>query len=90
MRQDGSRDWSIAMEGCRLFQDSKGRGRRFALYASVHLHCIELCLDVEKEMMESLRVGIKVKTGKGDNIVGVCYRSPSRKEQVAEASTDRQ
>ncbi|KAK4816349.1 hypothetical protein QYF61_015663 [Mycteria americana] len=82
---DGSHDWSIAMEGYRLFRkDRKGRGGRFSLCVSVHLECMELCLGIEKELMESLWVRIKEKTGKGDSIVCVFYRPPNRKERVDE------
>jgi len=46
---------------------------------------MELCLEMDGQPTESLWVRIKEEKGKGDIIVGVCYRPPDHKEQVDEA-----
>lgn len=69
-------------------QEEKRRGGRFAHYVSVHL-CMELCLGMEKDPMESLWVRIKEKTGKGDSIVGVCYRHSTGKNKWMRPSIDK-
>ena len=78
MRWGGSHDWSIAMEGYRLIRkDRQGRrGGVVALYVRAQLECMELCLQMDKDPVESLWVRIKERTGQGDIIVGVCYRPP--------------
>ncbi|GAB0204060.1 protein Hook 3-like [Grus japonensis] len=49
------------------------------------LECLELCLGMDEEPTESLRVRIIEKVGKGDTVVGVYYRPPDQEEQVDEA-----
>ena len=46
---DDTYDWSVNMEGYRLFRkDRKGRrGGGVALYVSNQLECVELCLRME-------------------------------------------
>lgn len=47
------------------------------------LECIELCLEMDEELTESLCVRIKERTGKGDIYSGclVCCRPPDQEEQ---------
>lgn len=45
---------------------------------------------MDEEPNESLCVRIKERTGRGDIIVGVDYRSSDQEEQLDEASTDRE
>ncbi|GAB0176868.1 hypothetical protein GRJ2_000152000 [Grus japonensis] len=56
-----------------------------ALYVREQLECMELCLGMDDELTESLRVRIKEQTGMGDIVVGICYRPPDQEEQVDEA-----
>jgi len=44
------------------------------------LKCMELCLKMDKEPTGNLSVRLKDRTGKGDTIVGVCYRPPDWEE----------
>jgi len=46
---------------------------------------MELFLGMAEEPTESLWVRIKGRAGKGDVIVGVCYRPPNQEDQVNEA-----
>ncbi|GAB0200352.1 hypothetical protein GRJ2_002500600 [Grus japonensis] len=77
---DGSYDWSIGMEGYRLFRkDRQGRrGGGVALYINDQLECMELHLGMDEEPTESLWVRIKGRAGAGDIIAGVCYRPPDQ------------
>ncbi|GAB0210369.1 hypothetical protein GRJ2_003502700 [Grus japonensis] len=77
---DSSYDWSVGMEGYRLFRkDRQGRrGGGVTLYVNDQLECMELHLGMEEELTESLWVRIKGSTGAGDIIVGVCYRPPDQ------------
>ncbi|GAB0208322.1 hypothetical protein GRJ2_003297900 [Grus japonensis] len=76
----GSYDWSVGMEGYRLFRkDRQGRrGGGVALYVNGQLECMELHLGMDEEPIKSLWVRIKGSTGAGDIIVGVCYRPPDQ------------
>lgn len=58
------------MKGYMLFRtDSPGRrGGGVALSVRQHLECIELCLRVDDERVESLWVRIKGQTRKGDTL----------------------
>ncbi|GAB0209793.1 hypothetical protein GRJ2_003445000 [Grus japonensis] len=84
---DGSYEWSVGMEGYRLFRkDRQGRrGGGVDLYVSDQLECMELHLGMDEEPTESLWVRIKGSTGTGDIIAGVCYRPPNQEDQVDEA-----
>ncbi|GAB0175756.1 hypothetical protein GRJ2_000040800 [Grus japonensis] len=84
---DGSYDWSIGMEGYRLFRkDRQGRqGGGVALYVNEQLECMELHLGMDEEPTESLWVRIKGSAGTGDIIAGVCYRPPDQEDRVDEA-----
>lgn len=65
MRWDGSRDWGVAMEGRELLRkDQKSCPLRSAWSFST---------EVEEEPAESW-VRMKVRTGDGDVVVGICYR----------------
>lgn len=51
-------------------KDRPGRqGGGVALYVQGHLECLELCLRVDDERVESLWVRIKGQTSKGDTVV---------------------
>ncbi|GAB0205823.1 hypothetical protein GRJ2_003047900 [Grus japonensis] len=84
---DGSYDWSVGMEGYRLFRkDRQGRGGGgVTLYVNDQLECMELHLGMDEEPTESLWVRIKGSTGTGDIIAGVCYRPPAQGDRVDEA-----
>ncbi|KAM9590815.1 uncharacterized protein ACIBXB_005869 [Morphnus guianensis] len=84
---DGSYDWSVGMEGYRLFRkDRQGRqGGGVNLYVNDQLECMELCLGMDEEPTESLWVRIKGRAGTGDIIVGVCYRPPNQEDRADEA-----
>ncbi|GAB0175694.1 hypothetical protein GRJ2_000034600 [Grus japonensis] len=77
---DSSYDWSVGMEGYRLFRkDRQGRrGGGVALYVNDQLECMELHLGMDEELTESLWVRIKGRAGAGDIIAGVCYRPPDQ------------
>ncbi|GAB0190981.1 hypothetical protein GRJ2_001563400 [Grus japonensis] len=79
---DGTYDWSVGMEGYRLFRkDRQGRrGGGVTLYVNDQLECMELCLGMGEEPPESLWVSIKGRAGTGDTIVGVCYRPPNQED----------
>lgn len=49
-------------------------------YGRQHLECIELCLGVDDESVQSSSVRITGQTSKGDTVRGVCYRPPEEKE----------
>ena len=51
-----------------------------ALYVHDQLECMELCLGMDEELTESSWVRIKGRTGRGDVIVGVCYRPPDKED----------
>ncbi|GAB0207584.1 hypothetical protein GRJ2_003224100 [Grus japonensis] len=84
---DSSYDWSVGMEGYRLFRkDRQGRqGGGIALYVNDQLECMELHLGMEEEPTERLWVRIKGRAGAGDIIVGVCYRPPDQGDRADEA-----
>ncbi|GAB0188654.1 mitochondrial enolase superfamily member 1 [Grus japonensis] len=87
MWYNGSYDWSVGMEGYRLFRkDRQGRqGGGVALYVNDQLECMELHLGTEEEPTKSLWVRIKGRAGAGDTIVGVCYRPPDQGDRADEA-----
>lgn len=49
------------------------------------LEWMELWLGIDEELTETLWVSSKEKTGKGDIVVGICYRLPDQEVQVDEA-----
>ncbi|GAB0186117.1 hypothetical protein GRJ2_001077000 [Grus japonensis] len=84
---DGSYDWSVGMEGYRLFRkDRQGRqGGDVALYVNDQLECMELHLEMDEEPTESLWIRIQGRAGAGDTVMGVCYRPLDQEDQVDEA-----
>ncbi|GAB0187672.1 hypothetical protein GRJ2_001232500 [Grus japonensis] len=84
---DSSYDWSVGMEGYRLFRkDRQGRqGGGIALYANDQLERMELHLGMKEEPTESLWVRIKGRAGAGDIIVAFCYRPPDQGDRAGEA-----
>ncbi|GAB0209421.1 hypothetical protein GRJ2_003407800 [Grus japonensis] len=84
---DSSYDWSVGMEGYRLFRkDRQGRqGGGVALYINDQLECMELHLGMGEETTKSLWVRIKGRAGAGDIIAGVCYRPPDQGDRADEA-----
>ena len=84
---DGSCDWSVGMEGYRLFRkDRQGRqGGGVAFCVNDQLECMELCLGMDEEPTKSLWVRTKGRAGTGDIIVEVCYRPPGQEDQAGEA-----
>ncbi|GAB0209788.1 hypothetical protein GRJ2_003444500 [Grus japonensis] len=84
---DSSYDWSVGMEGYRLFRkDRQGRrGGGVAHYVNDQLECMDLHLGMDEEPTESLWVRIKGSTGTGDIIVGVCYRPRDQGDRADEA-----
>jgi len=80
-------DWSIGTEGYRLFRkDRQGRqGGGVTLCVNDQLKCMELHLEVDEDLTESLWVRIKGRAGTGEIIVGVCYRPPNHEDQMDEA-----
>ncbi|GAB0204588.1 hypothetical protein GRJ2_002924400 [Grus japonensis] len=79
---DGFYDWSVRMEGYRLFRkDRQGRrGGGVTLYVNDQLECMELHMGMDEEPTKSLWVRIKGRAGTGDTIVGVCYRPPDQED----------
>ncbi|KAK4826209.1 hypothetical protein QYF61_006153 [Mycteria americana] len=84
---DGSYDWSVGMEGYRLFgkDRQRRRGGGATLYVNDQLVCIELCLGMDEKLTKSLWVRIKGRAGTGDIIVRVCYRPPDQEDGADEA-----
>ncbi|PKU27748.1 dtw domain-containing protein 2 [Limosa lapponica baueri] len=84
---DGSYDWSVGMEGHRLFRkDRQGRrGGSVALYVNGQLECMEICLGMIEEPTESLWVRIKGRARTVDITVRVCYRLPDQEDLADEA-----
>ncbi|GAB0196246.1 hypothetical protein GRJ2_002089900 [Grus japonensis] len=77
---DGSYDWSVGMEGYRLFRKARQgrRGRGVTLYINDQLECMELHMGMDEEPTKSLWVRIKGSTGAGNITTGVCYRAPDQ------------
>jgi len=75
------------MDGYMLFRKERPtmRGGGVAVYVREQLECIELCLGVDEEQVESFWVRIKGQAHTGDITVGVYYRPPDQDEEVDEA-----
>ncbi|GAB0187326.1 hypothetical protein GRJ2_001197900 [Grus japonensis] len=80
---DGSYDWSVGMEGYRLFR--KDRQGRQGEDVNDQLECMEFHLGMDEEPTKSLWVRIKGRAGTGSTIAGVCYRPPNQKDRADEA-----
>ncbi|XP_062466520.1 uncharacterized protein LOC134159318 [Pezoporus occidentalis] len=83
---DGSYDWSVGMEGYRLFRkDRPGRwGGGVALYVRDRLESMELCLGTGEQLTESLWVRVNGNIAMGDITVGICYRPPDQEDSMDE------
>ncbi|PKU39070.1 nedd4-binding protein 2-like 2 [Limosa lapponica baueri] len=83
---DESYDWSVAIEGYKLFRrDRQGRsGRAVALYVKEWIEC-KMSLKNSQEEVESLWVGIRDRGNKGNLLVGVYYRLPYEGQPIDEA-----
>ncbi|GAB0202510.1 hypothetical protein GRJ2_002716600 [Grus japonensis] len=81
---DGSYDWSVGMEGYRLFrkdrQDRRGRG----VSPSVSMTSCS-AWNSTWGWMRSLWVRIKGSTGAREVIAGICYRPPKQEDRADEA-----
>ncbi|PKU28413.1 mitochondrial fission process protein 1 [Limosa lapponica baueri] len=84
---DESYDWSVAIEGYKLFRrDRQGRrGRSVALYVKEWIESEEMSLKNSQEEVESLWVGIRDRGNKGNLVVGVFYRPPDQGVPTDEA-----
>jgi len=84
---DESQDWSVAIDGYRLFRrDRRGRrGGGVILYVKKWIECEELSLKNSQEQVESLWVRIRDGGNKGNLVVGAYYRLPDRGEPTDEA-----
>ncbi|KAJ7428370.1 mitochondrial fission process protein 1 [Pitangus sulphuratus] len=86
---DKSHDWSVAIDGYRLFRRDRG-GRRvigIALYIKKWIECEKLSLSLKNshEQVESLWVRIRDGGNKGNIVVGVYYRLPDLGEPIDKA-----
>jgi len=75
---DSSYDWSIEIEGYRLFRKAGEMRRRCHPLCQYQLECMELHLGLDEEPTESLWVKIKGRAGTGNIIAGVCGRPPDQ------------
>jgi len=84
---DESHDWSVAIDGYRLFRrDRQGRrGRGLALYIKKWIECEELCLKNSHKQVESLQVRIRDQGNKGNLVADAYYRPPDQGEPIDEA-----
>ncbi|PKU46235.1 hypothetical protein llap_3459 [Limosa lapponica baueri] len=87
---DESHDWSVAIEGYKLFRrDRQGRrGGGFALYVKEWIESEGMSLKASlasDERVESLWVRIKGQANVRDTVVGVYYRPPDQDGEVDEA-----
>ncbi|GAB0178720.1 hypothetical protein GRJ2_000337300 [Grus japonensis] len=85
-RPGGSHDWSVGMEGTRLFRkDRQGRrGGGVTLCVNEQLECMDLHLGTDEELTKSLWVRIKGRAGTGDIIVRFHYRPADQGDQADE------
>lgn len=80
-------DWNSVMDGYLFFRKDRSarQGSGVALYLREQLECIEFCLGMNDEQMESLRIRIKGKTNMGDSIVVVYYGPPNQEKEIDKA-----
>ena len=83
---DRSHDWSVAMDGYKLFRkDRQGRkGSGMALYVRECFDVTELMAGDDK--VESLWVKIRGRVDKADILVGVYDKPPNQDEETDEES----
>jgi len=85
---DASHDWSVAIDGYRLFRRDR-RGKRgggvVALYIKKPTQCEELSLKNSDERVKSLWVRIRDRGNKGNLVMGVYYKPPDEAEPTDEA-----
>ncbi|KAK4822039.1 hypothetical protein QYF61_006952 [Mycteria americana] len=81
---DDSHNWSVAMDGYKLFRRGRRdrRGGEVALYVRESLDSLEL--DDGDDRVECLWVRIRGKANKADIVVGVCYRPPNQDKETGE------
>lgn len=86
VRWDNLCDWNIVMKGYMLLRkDRPGKHNGgVVLYGRQQLECIELCLGVDDESVQSSSVRITGQTSKGDAVRSVCYRPPDEEKEVDE------
>jgi len=79
---DESHDWSVAINGDRLFRrDRQGKsGGGVVLYIKKSIQSEELSLKNSQEQVESLWVRIRDQSNKGNLALGVYYRLPNKRE----------
>jgi len=84
---DSWHDWNAVVDSYLPFWKDRPtrRGGGVALYVRKQLECIEVCLRVEEERVESLWVRIKGQARMHDTVMSVYYRPPDQAEEVAEA-----
>jgi len=84
---DRSHDWSMAINGYRLFSRDrqKKRGGGVALYIKKWIEREELSLKHSHKQVESLWVRIRDRGNKGNFDIGVYYRPPDPGEPTDEA-----
>jgi len=84
-----SRDWSVAIDGYRLFRrDREGkRGGGVALWIEKSIQCEELSLKNSHEQVKSLWVRSRDRGNKGNLVIGAYYRPSDQGEPTEEASS---
>jgi len=84
---DEFHDWSVAIDGYRLFSRDRQRkrGGGVALYIKKWIELEELSLKHSHEQVESLWVRIRDRGNKRNLVVGVYYRPPDPGEPTDEA-----
>jgi len=83
---DKSHDWSMVVDGCRLFRRERWgkRGGGVSHYIKKSIQCEELSLKNNHEQVGSLWVRIRDRGNKRNLVVGACYRPPDQGEPTAE------
>ncbi|PKU29035.1 mitochondrial fission process protein 1 [Limosa lapponica baueri] len=88
---DKSYNWSVAIEGYKLFRRNRQgrRGGGVALYVKEWIESeeisLKLSLGADEEIVESLWVRIKGQASMRDTVVGDYYRSPDQDGEADEA-----
>ena len=82
-----SRDWSVVIDGHRLFRRDRWgkRGGSLDVCIKKSIQCEELSLKNSHEKVESLWVRIRHRGNKGNLVVGVYYRLLDQGEPIDEA-----